>query len=379
MSTKAAIQFNLHVPIESPRPKRQTGKGLSKAHISAHERKGTVTCYRKSSFLEVRLRPKVVLGKPKSALRGEITEFTAAARRRMLQMMAKVEQSAVPFFVTLTYPDNFPLYRADYKRHLENFFDRLQRRWPGAAVIWKLEFKERKSGRNKGKIAPHYHLFVYGVQWAFDYKDEAGTSFGLRLETTGETVRGQFFVEADDGSLRRGFSGCRFDLAKEIGEERYQQILDHDPSMLNLDGFLDWVARNWYDVVGSRTFTHFRAGTRVEKLRVAKASFAYAAKRYVAKKEDMPELQHKPGRFWGVVGRKNLPFGKREIREVSAKEATQIRRTMRRYRWANTPPEKRKFLRKSQLWSFDFTAKLFCNVEFWLERMPKLIEHQPSD
>ena len=50
---------------------------------------------------------------------------------------------------------------------------------------------------------------------------------------------------------------------------------------------------------------------------------------------------------------------------------------MRRYRVANTPPEKRKYLRKSRLWSKDFTAKLFCNVEFWLERLPKLIEpHQ---
>jgi hypothetical protein len=36
-------------------------------------------------------------------------------------------------------------------------------------------------------------------------------------------------------------------------------------------------------------------------------------------------------------------------------------------------PEKRKYLRKSQLWSHDFTAKLFCNVEFWLERLPRLI------
>ena len=92
----------------------------------------------------------------------------------------------------------------------------------------------------------------------------------------------------------------------------------------------------------------------------------------------MPELEHKPGRFWGVVGRKNLPFGKREIREVSAKEATQLRRPTRRYRWSNTPPEKRKFLRKSQLWSQEFTAKLFCNVEYWLERMPKLIERKST-
>jgi len=32
--------------------------------------------------------------------------------------------------------------------------------------------------------------------------------------------------------------------------------------------------------------------------------------------------------------------------------------------WRNTPPEKRKHLRKSQPWSEDLTAKLFCNVEF---------------
>jgi hypothetical protein len=55
-----------------------------------------------------------------------------------------------------------------------------------------------------------------------------------------------------------------------------------------------------------------------------------------------------------------------------------MRRVMPRYRLANTPPEKRKYLRKSQLLSEDFTAKLFCNVEFWLERLPKLIEPQPE-
>jgi hypothetical protein len=46
---------------------------------------------------------------------------------------------------------------------------------------------------------------------------------------------------------------------------------------------------------------------------------------------------------------------------------------MRRYGLATAPPEKRKFLRKSQLWSEDFTAKLFCNVEWWIERLPRLI------
>jgi hypothetical protein len=52
--------------------------------------------------MDVRLRADVVAAKGNSAPRGEITEFSPEARRRMLQMMAKVEQSALPFFVTLT-------------------------------------------------------------------------------------------------------------------------------------------------------------------------------------------------------------------------------------------------------------------------------------
>ena len=38
-----------------------------------------------------------------------------------------------------------------------------------------------------------------------------------------------------------------------------------------------------------------------------------------------------------------------------------------------TETGKPKSLRKSQLWWQDFTAKLFCNVEFWMERLPELI------
>jgi hypothetical protein len=42
----------------------------------------------------------------------------------MLELLAKVEQAAVPLAFTLTYPDHFPLYREDYKGHLEAFCDR---------------------------------------------------------------------------------------------------------------------------------------------------------------------------------------------------------------------------------------------------------------
>ena len=339
--------------------------GLSKVHISSRTRKGTMTCYRKASLLEVRLRADAVAKKGRSVPRGEISEFTPAARRRMMQMMAKVERAAIPFFVTLTYPDDFPLYRGDYKGNLETFCDRLERRWPGMPVIWKLEFKERKSGENAGKIAPHYHLFVYSVPWEFPGKVEHGKFY--KLDVTPEPGGMARWIEAgkaSDGS---------WSIVWCVSDQEPVNPKGPTGDVWGPDSFMNWVSRNWYDVVGSNQIRHFQAGTRVEKIKGVHGAYAYAAKRYVAKKEDLPEMEFKPGRFWGVIGRKNLPFGKREVREVSAKEAVQIRRTMRRYRWANTPPEKRKFLRKSQLWSQDFTAKLFCEVEFWLERLPRLI------
>jgi hypothetical protein len=89
----------------------------------------------------------------------------------------------------------------------------------------------------------------------------------------------------------------------------------------------------------------------------------------MVKKEAMPALEHKPGRFWGVIARKNLKLGKRETVELTERQAVQLRRTIRRYRWANTLPEKRKFLRKGGLWAEEFTVRLLCDVEFWRERM----------
>ena len=66
------------------------------------------------------------------------------------------------------------------------------------------------------------------------------------------------------------------------------------------DSLKCWVSRNWFGVVGSGDFAHYLAGTRVERLRTIKGAFAYAGKRYMAKKEEMPVMEQKPGRYWGV-------------------------------------------------------------------------------
>jgi hypothetical protein len=123
------------------------------------------------------------------------------------------------------------------------------------------------------------------------------------------------------------------------------------------------VSRHWYDIVASREIKHFRAGTRVEELRSLRGAVAYAGKRYVAKAAYI-KMEGKPGRFWGVIGRGNLKIGPRETSALTAREAVLVRRVMRRYRRANTPWRKRKFLHHNR-WS----AKLYCDLEFWLAKL----------
>jgi hypothetical protein len=88
------------------------------------------------------------------------------------------------------------------------------------------------------------------------------------------------------------------------------------------DSLKCWASRNWFGVVGSGDFAHYLAGTRAERLRMIKGAFAYAGKRYMAKKEEIPVMEQKPGRYWGGIGRQHLPLGERGQRsEVRGRRA----------------------------------------------------------
>lgn len=87
--------------------------------------------------------------------RKAISGFSANSRRRLMYTIASIRRDAdLPCFVTLTYPKIFPDPKSS-KRHLKMFCQRLQRAFPNASAIWKLEPQDRG--------APHYHLLVWGV------------------------------------------------------------------------------------------------------------------------------------------------------------------------------------------------------------------------
>jgi len=95
--------------------------------------------------------------------RGTIAEFSRSSRRRMLEKLHTIRRDApLPHFVTLTFPDFFPDQQTA-KRRLDSWLKRVRRRWPKTAGLWRMEVIDRKSGTNKGQVAPHFHLLLWGT------------------------------------------------------------------------------------------------------------------------------------------------------------------------------------------------------------------------
>lgn len=80
------------------------------------------------------------------AKRGTITEFSRKSRQRLSFAARNVEP--LPYFVTLTYPAEFPTDGKVVKRHFKAFREWLRRR--GVKFFWWIEFQKRG--------APHFHL-----------------------------------------------------------------------------------------------------------------------------------------------------------------------------------------------------------------------------
>jgi hypothetical protein len=322
---------------------------LSDIHIPPPSTVAFVELFAGAGFMKVKLEPADFLQIDGfSEKRGIVTHFSDSSRRRMMDLLAKMDYSQVPLWVDLTYPDHFPQDSEIWKAHLEAFFKRFKRRFPKSSGIWKMEFQIRKSGQNKGNLAPHFHLLVWGVPLEFAYQAEHGKHYCV--------------VE-----------NCQVPLVWRTDVLVEGQLVSRRVAVT--DELKHWVRRHWFDVVASGDAKHFKAGTSVDKLHSRQGAFSYASKRYVAKKEEVEKMHLKPGRFWGVFNRKHLPLGRCQSYELTPQQAVQLRRIIRRHRRATTKPKDRRWLRKGS--SSDamkgFTAKHYCHADFWLERLPKLI------
>jgi hypothetical protein len=146
---------------QRPHVRRTDGgdAALSKSHIPP---RGSVKFYNGGSLIEYK-KPKLPLqGRHVCGYRSAIKTFSRNSRRRLLYNIARIDRKELPLFVTLTYPNEYTQVSEDWKADLENWFKRLKRQFPDAAMVWKLEPQQRG--------APHYHLLVWGVPFVDLYR-----------------------------------------------------------------------------------------------------------------------------------------------------------------------------------------------------------------
>ena len=84
--------------------------------------------------------------------RGKIKIFSRASRKRLFEELHKLIFETVTF-ITLTYPEDFPVTSKIYKAHLKEFRRRIEVKWGKISAFWRLEFQKRG--------APHYHIMFF--------------------------------------------------------------------------------------------------------------------------------------------------------------------------------------------------------------------------
>jgi len=293
----------------------------------------------------------------------------------------------LPAFVTLTFPD--PVFMdsigdfAKYaKRNLDTFVKRLRRIIPHASAFWRLEWQARKSGPLEGKLFPHFHLMI----WGLESRPVPGFVDG-RLEHFVPLPDKQLnldlfqlmenFVVATASGASEAKAGRIVGTQLSDGRytpcnisQRYSQrltfqsmVVDGRASQCGFEpscmSFQDWVSLAWYHVVQGGDINHFTAGARVERVKTWGGVVSYAAK-YMSK-SDAEFLGQLPfGRSWGIFNREAMPWAKMIELELDEEIGVRLRRVARRYL-------EHKLGRK---WKAPYGITLFCDARQFLRLIP---------
>lgn len=176
-------------------------------------------------------------------IRGNITGFSRASRKRMIETMASIRNPGGMLFLTMTFDDSVLL---DLNDNLEAMFEafrrRFERQFPKWSALWRKEWQDRKSGDFIGTFVPHYHFII--------------------------------------------MTGVHYEKAE------LQTIADT---------FAAWGKSAWHEITSSSDENHLIYGFDVSAIKSRKHAYYYVSK-YVAKQDSNGEFS---GRHWGRIGKFN--------------------------------------------------------------------------
>ena len=136
--------------VTAQRRTEQPNSGLVINRISAHEARRHITL--EVGQRDIRIRRTTRFDskrRPGGGIRGSVSSFTKASRRRLLFTARNFP--GINYMVTLTYPSDFPADGRLVKDHWRRFRQWLIRNGANTG-LWVLEFQKRG--------APHFHIFI---------------------------------------------------------------------------------------------------------------------------------------------------------------------------------------------------------------------------
>lgn len=332
-----------------------------------------------------------MFGSRYGGVRGKCKGFSFSSRRRMMGRLNSISCAApLPAFVTLTFPDacfddDVSKFAATAKLCLDTWLKRLRRVVPGACGFWRLEWKARKSGKHEGKLFPHFHLMLWGMESRpmpgrhevlqhfvrvvdkqiqfelLDHMEKFIEHTGRREGSDGAPSKGTWVtgINWGDGRVVKCCVKPSYTsrlVAQEITCSGKFLQAGFEPECMSLQ---DWTSLAWYHVVGSGDLDHFTAGARVERVRTWGGVVSYCAK-YMAK-ADSEFLGEIPfGRSWGIFNRALLPWAKIVEFELSDDVGVRLRRVARRYL-------EHKLGRR---WKCPYGITLYCDGATFLRLIP---------
>jgi len=184
-----------------------------------------------------------------------------------------------------------------------------------------IEFSQRSRQRLRCLIAsvcrselPYFVTLTYPKEWTWDVRlwkrhlKVFSQRFERRFPTAGFIWKLEF---------------------QERGAPHFHPFVWGIPESEGLRAIIEFVSEAWFEVVGSGDEKHFKAGTSVERIRTLMGAMRYVSG--YASKADQTLPGKKVGRYWGVVGRKNIPRGRPETMVLNHAESKFVLRTVRRY------------------------------------------------
>ncbi|MDP0490808.1 MAG: hypothetical protein Q7Q71_07155 [Verrucomicrobiota bacterium JB023] len=122
-------------------------------------------------------------------------------------------------------------------------------------------------------------------------------------------------------------------------EEPQKRGALHAHLLIYLDGigeneetdFRMWLMLEWNKLIGNRDSKHLRWHMHSKNWQRPRKHFAAYFAKYLGKADESDPAFH-PGRWWGHVNRKSIPYGKHLVTELPQQEAVKLHRIARKLR-----------------------------------------------